>query len=509
MKTSSGQRTPVWGTPDDTARQSSLAADAQADVCVIGAGIAGLSTAYLLTRAGLSVLVLDAGAPGSGETGRTTAHLSNALDDRYYEIERLFGRDGARLAAESHTAAIDRIEAITSEEEMDCGFERLDGYLFAPPDGDTGELDRELDAARRAGLAGVERVPRAPLPYFETGPCLRFPRQGQIEPLRYLAGLARAVEKRGGRLVLGTAAVKVEGGSAPRVRTAPGAWVHAGAVVVATNAPILDELVTDLVQAAYRTYVIAARVDRGAVPKALYWDTLDPYHYVRLTSAGNDGELLVVGGEDHRTGQEDDGEDRFARLEAWARQRFPMRETAFRWSGQVLEPADGLAFIGPAPTSAPNLYIATGDSGQGMTHGTIAGLLLTDLILGRTHEWARLYCPSRPRPYGTLDFVRENAKTLVQYGDWLTPGEAGSAADIPPGEGAIVRRGLIKLAVHRDASGVLHERVAICTHLGCIVQWNSTEETWDCPCHGSRFDPKGQVLSGPAFQPLAEPDSID
>lgn len=500
MESGSGQRVSVWAAGGELIETTPLQSDARTDVCVIGAGIAGLSTAYHLARSGLSVVVLDRGPIGGGETARTTAHLSNALDDRYYKLERLFGPGGARRAAESHTAAIDRIEAIVAEERIDCGFERLNGYLFAPSGEWTDELERELQAARRAGLAGVERVARAPLSSFDTGPCLRFPRQGQFHPLRYLAGLARAIQRDGGRIFTGTAVVRAEGGSVPRVHTAAGPVVSARAVVVATNAPILDELVTDIVQAAYRTYALAARVRRGSVPKALYWDTLDPYHYVRLAEHG---ELLIAGGGDHRTGQEDDGEERFRRLEEWTRERFPIQTVCFRWSGQVLEPVDGLAFIGRAPTSAANLYMATGDSGHGLTHGTIAGLLLTDLILGRKNDWAGLYGPSWLRPGAIRDFLQENVNTVVQYGGWLTSGEVGSGEEIRPGSGAIVRRGLVKFAVYRDEAGALHERSAVCPHLGCIVSWNSTEKTWDCPCHGSRFDTVGRVLNGPAKAGLA------
>jgi glycine/D-amino acid oxidase-like deaminating enzyme/nitrite reductase/ring-hydroxylating ferredoxin subunit len=502
MRSDSGQRVPVWTAAGELPETEPLRGDARTDVCVVGAGIAGLSTAYHLVRNGLSVVVLDDGPIGGGETSRTTGHLSNALDDRYHELERLFGEDGAQRAAESHTAAIDRIEAIVAEERIDCGFERLDGYLFGPPGASADELDEELDAARRAGLTDVERVARAPLPSFDTGPCLRFPRQGQFDPMPYLAGLARAIRRAGGGIFTGTAAVRVEGGSAPRVTTATGPVVSAGAVVVATNASILDQLITDVVQAAYRTYAIGARVRRGIIPKALYWDTLDPYHYVRLAERG---ELLIAGGEDHRTGEEDDGEERLQRLEDWTRERFPLQEVRFRWSGQILEPVDSLAFIGRAPTSAANLYLATGDSGHGLTHGTIAGLLLTDLILGRKNEWADLYRPSRLRAYATRDFLQENLDTVSQYGDWLTPGEVDSEAAIRPGEGAVVRRGLVKCAVYRDESGILHELSAICPHLGCIVRWNSTERTWDCPCHGSRYDTAGRVLNGPTKTGMAGP----
>src|SRR5437763_7143239 len=219
----SGRNATVWGGDSRNApRYSSLQADASADVCVIGAGIAGLSTAYMLAREGKSVIVVDDGPVGGGETGRTTAHLSNALDDRYYNLESLFGENGARLAAESHTAAIDCIERIVADEKIECDFERLDGYLFVPPDCSKDELERELDAARRAGLRDVEWVERAPIRDFDTGRCLRFPRQAQFSPLKYLGGLARAVTRDGGRIFTGTHADEIRGGSPARVTTRGG-----------------------------------------------------------------------------------------------------------------------------------------------------------------------------------------------------------------------------------------------------------------------------------------------
>jgi len=502
MDGDSGQRTPVWTAHRELPDPGPLTTDLRVDVCVIGAGIAGLSTAYTLARQGVSVAVLDRGRVGRGETVRTTAHLASALDDRFYELERLFGRDGARLAAESHAASIDRIEEIARTEGIDCGFERLDGYLFAPPGGSQEELDDELEAARRAGLF-VERVPRAPLPHYDTGPCLRFANQAQFDPISYLEGLVRAIQSDRGRIFTRTAAVQVEGGCEARVTTEAGPVVTARAAVVATNSPILDDLIPDIQQAAYRTYAIAARIPAGSIPRALYWDTVDPYHYVRLTRDNGDGDLLLVGGEDHRTGQEDNAAERFGWLESWARERFLIQNVEHRWSGQVLEPTDGLAFLGPPPTGAANLFIATGDSGHGMTHGTLAGMILGDLVLGRDNRWASLYSPRRLRWATTGDFVRENANIVAQYVDWVTPAEVSSTDEIAPGRGALLRRGLTKMAVYRDESGELHERSAICPHLGCIVAWNPAERTWDCPCHGSRFDPQGRVLNGPTKRGLS------
>lgn len=494
---SSGSTTSIWMTTAEIPHREALAGNLTTDVCVVGAGIAGLTTAYLLTEEGRSVVVLDDGAIASGETSRTTAHLVNALDDRYFEIENMHGEKGARLAAASHTAAIDRIEAIVAKEKIDCDFERLDGYLFVPPGESTELLDKELEAAHRAGLTGVERVERAPLERFNTGTCLRFPRQAQFHPLKYLEALSQAIEKKGGRIFNNSHAQTFEDGAPARVTTDKGQVVSAGAIVVATNTPVNDWVTIHTKQAAYRTYVIGMRVPKGSVVKALYWDTPDPYHYIRLQEAAGQ-EVLIVGGEDHKTGQADDMEERYDRLEAWTRERFPMAtEVDFRWSGQVMEPVDGLAFIGRNPGDK-NIYVVTGDSGNGMTHGTIAGILLTDLILGRANEWETVYDPSRISLRAIPQFAKENLNVAAQYGDYATAGDVEGVREIAPGAGAIIREGFKKVASYRDPQGQLHRCTAICPHLGCIVAWNTTESTWDCPCHGSRFDPYGKVLNGPA-----------
>jgi glycine/D-amino acid oxidase-like deaminating enzyme/nitrite reductase/ring-hydroxylating ferredoxin subunit len=480
----------------------------RADVCIIGAGIAGMSTAYLLAREGRSVAVVDDGPMGGGETCHTTAHLTNAIDDRYFEIERLHGEVGLRIAAESQTMAIDRIEAIVRDEKIKCNFERLDGYLFLREDDKREVLQRELEAAHKAGLLDVELLPRVPLKDFDFGPCLRFPRQGQFHPLRYLSGLAAAIQERGGRIFSRSHARFIKGGHPCQVEMQNGAEVNSDAIVVATNTPVNDWVVLHTKQAPYRTYVIGARIPRGSVPKALYWDTGSPYHYIRIAederpsehSKSDSGrEILIIGGEDHKTGQADDADARYARLESWARKRFPViEEVEFRWSGQVTEPVDGVAFIGKNPMDEENVYVATGDSGQGMTHGTIAGILLTDLIAGRENRWAGLYDPARKSLRSLKEFAGENLNVAGQYVDWVTGGDVDSVDQIAPDSGAVIRRGMHKVAIYRDPDGVLHEFSARCVHLGCVVAWNSAEKTWDCPCHGSRFDSNGRVVNGPA-----------
>jgi len=263
-------------------------------------------------------------------------------------------------------------------------------------------------------------------------------------------------------------------------------------------------------QAAFRTYVIGARVPKGSVPHGLYWDTPNPYHYIRIQTAEDksghdlDYDVLIVDGEDHKTGQAVDTDERFVRLEAWTRERFPMVERVdYRWSGQVIEPVDYMAYIGKNPGGDEHIWIATGDSGNGMTHGTIAGIVLNELVQGRKHQWSRLYDPSRVRLRATPEYAKENFNVVEQYKDWFTGSDTSDVAAIKPGEGAVIGRGRGKIAVYRDERGEIHRLSAVCTHLYCIVRWNDTERTWDCPCHGSRLDPYGNVVNGPAIVGLS------
>ncbi|HJT79755.1 MAG TPA: FAD-dependent oxidoreductase [Chthoniobacterales bacterium] len=485
------------------------------DVCVIGAGIAGVTTAYLLAREGKDVVLIDDGPVGGGMTGRTTAHLVNALDDRYYDIEKMLGEQCSRLTAESHSAAINLVDRIVTEEKIDCEFRRLDGYLFIPPGGSVTQLKEELEAAHRAGLLEVERVDTLPFGNLNTAGILRFPRQAEFHPLHYLNGLAQRIIDRGVRIFTDTRAVKVQDGEQVEVQTGSGFNIVAKAAVVATNTPINDRLVIHSKQAPYATYVVAMRVSREVKRHALLWDTAQtaeeekqqigpvPYHYVRFAS-DDKGYVLIVGGEDHKTGQADDCDKRFAKVERWTRDHFPfVTEVTDRWSGQVMEPVDGVAYIGRNPGDK-NVYIVTGDSGNGMTHGTLAGILISDLINNRYNAWADLYAPDRKtlKPVVVADYVAENANVAAQMRDYVTSGDEPSEDNIAKGQGAILRQGIGKIAAYRDQDGTLHKFSAVCPHLKCIVRWDSCEKTWDCPCHGSRFDALGHVLNGPSISDL-------
>jgi glycine/D-amino acid oxidase-like deaminating enzyme/nitrite reductase/ring-hydroxylating ferredoxin subunit len=491
----------IWEATVELPESRPLTANLECDVCIVGAGIAGLTTAYLLARAGKQVVLLDDGPLASGMTHVTTAHLSNVIDDRFVNMLRWHGKEKSRLAAQSHAAAIDFIEQISDELQIDCDFRRIDGYLFsAGPESDV-DLGDELEAARDAGVV-VERVPRAPLPDFDTGSCLRFPNQARFHPFKYLDGVATAFKRSGGKVFTNSHVDKIVSGEVARVEVGDHA-ILAKAVVVATNSPINDLLALHTKQAPYMTYVIGVRVPKKSITDALYWDTLDAYHYVRLQPLDEGSDLLIVGGEDHKSGQADDPDERHQRLVDWTRERFPFGEVEFTWGGQFMETIDGLAFIGHNPFDRENAYVVTGDSGMGMTHGTIAGMLLADLILGRENPWAELYDPARKTLAAAGPFVKENLNVAAQYLEWVTPGEVKSVDEIAAGSGAVIRRGMTKIAACRDENGNVTELSAVCPHLKCVVHWNQAERSWDCPCHGSRFHADGEVVNGPANRNLS------
>src|ERR1700741_3917146 len=256
MHSDSGHTTSVWMGTTEVPQFQPLTQDLRTNVCVIGAGIAGMTTAYLLARAGRAVVVIDDGPIGGGETSRTTAHLTAALDDRYYNIERLHGEEGARIAAESHMSAIHRIESIASMEDIDCEFERVEGYLFLGGKETRKDLERELDATHRAGLTDTQLVDRIPFSFWDSGPALRFPRPATVPPAKYLKGLARAIPRDAGRIYTGVHAKKIEDGEPGKITTTGGHVISADNIVVCTNTPVNDWLIIHSKQSAYRTYVI-------------------------------------------------------------------------------------------------------------------------------------------------------------------------------------------------------------------------------------------------------------
>lgn len=474
-----------------------------ADVAVIGSGIAGMSVAYELAKAGKKVVVLDRGAIGKGMTARTTAHLTAQCDDGFDLLIKRRGEEAARLWYESQAAAIDTIENNIDALDIGCDFRRLDGHLFHAPGTDEGILDREYEATRKVGME-VHREKGVPLVGQSGTSSLRYPQQATFHPLKYLAGLAAAIRKEGGRFYADTTVTEVtEDRDEVVISTTSGQRVRASHAVVATNAPINDRYALHSKMAPYRSYAMAFLLPKGALPDGLYWDTLEDYHYVRL-QPGSRNDLLIVGGADHKTGAADDADARFLALEAWMRNLLPdLGKEKYRWSGQLLDTIDYCGFIGLNPGSK-RTFVSTGDSGQGITHGAVAGLLISGLILEGQSAWADVYDPSRKPLKGIGTFLAENLTAVKNFAEYVAPGEKSSWDELRPGEGAIVRKGLSKVAAYRDESGKLFLRSAACPHLGCHVHWNSFERCWDCPCHGSQFAPDGTALNGPAFSPLAE-----
>ena len=476
-----------------------LKANSHVDVAIVGAGITGLTAALLLKNAGRSVAVIEADRVASGVSGHTTAHLTEALDLSYVAMIRDFGEDGARLAAQSGRAALAQIKRIVKEQGIECGFSTLPAYQYTEDPEMVEALEAEREAAARLGV-DLSRTAALPLPFKVEG-ALRFGGQAQFHPVRYLRALLDLVQGGGSHVYEGCRVVDIEDDVPCRVTTESGT-VTANDVIVATHAPF-GNLVLQTKVASYRSYVLALRLHAGAKPLAgLFWDTEEPYHYLRSETTSEDS-LLIVGGEDHKAGQDEDTLDRFEALLEFASSRFKVASIANRWSAQVIEPVDGLPLIG-RDLLAKHVHVATGYSGTGMTLGTLAAMINTDLILGRENPYQALYDPSRFKPVASIvDFVKENIDFPVRMlKDRLMGAEAGSLAEVAKGEGKIVDLAGEKTAVYRDDHGLLHAVSATCTHLGCLVAFNRAETTWDCPCHGSRFDKDGKVLNGPARDPL-------
>ncbi len=487
----------LWSATASAPTFPPLMAATEVDVVVVGGGITGLTAAYLLAQAGKRVALVEARRIGSGVSHRSTTHLTEAVDTRYFEIESDFGKEGAKLVAESSRAAIEKVAGIVNALSVPCDFRRRPGFLYTERDEEIEMLDKELEAAKRAGLS-LERLGMAPLP-FPTKLALRFEDQAQMHIQRYLDQVALGAQAAGARIYEESRVIAVEDGEPCIVHLEHGPKVRARHVFVATHKP-LNRVFLQTKVAAYRSYVLA--YPGVTIPDGLFWDTDDPYHY--FSSFSVDGTpYLVVGGEDHKTGSTTQTAACFDGLDAWTKKRMAVAAPAFRWSAQVEEPVDGLPFIGKNSLSE-YVYVATGFSGNGTTFGTIAAMIVTDLIFGRRNPWADLYAATRIKPVSSAAaYLAENIDFPMHLvSDHVAPPEAKTLDDIRPGEGKTVRVKGERLAVYRDPQGSLHAVSSVCTHLGCVVKFNTAEKTWDCPCHGSRFGVDGTVLDGPAARPL-------
>ncbi|AFZ73521.1 FAD-dependent oxidoreductase [Natronobacterium gregoryi] len=484
-------------TGDDDRSVRTLEGTESVDVAVIGAGIAGLSTAIELRERDLTVAVLERDRIAAGVTGKTTAKLTSQHGLLYAHLRAEFGRRAASQYATAQEEAIDVVEDRIDELEIDCSFERVPSYLYSDtPD----EVERETDAAQAAGIDAsyVTSVP----PFERAQAAVRFDDQAWFHPRRYLLGIADELRDDDGAAVYEhTRVTDVEPGSPCRLEM-PGGEVTAEQIVLATGFPILDRAGYFARLHPKRSYVLGLRLE-GQPPEGMYYRSGDSYRSVR-THRDDDGDLLLVGGENHKTGQGGSTTDRYRRLLRWARERFPVESVAYRWSTQDYVPADKVPFVGRVGPGAENTYVATGFRGWGMTNGVAAGRLLAGLLAGEQPPARTLFDPLRFTPKSSFaSAVTENADAASQFAtDWartlLTPG----LTSLEPGEGTVLRKGTRPIACSRAADGKLHVTSAVCTHMACLVEWNDAERSWDCPCHGSRFSPDGDVLEGPATDDL-------
>jgi glycine/D-amino acid oxidase-like deaminating enzyme/nitrite reductase/ring-hydroxylating ferredoxin subunit len=500
----------IWSDLAGMPAYPALDHDIDVDIAVVGAGITGLTAATLLSRAGRDVALLEAQPFGhQGTTHRTTAHLTTMLDQSHKALERRFGREGLQHAFDCSRQAIDLIERMSREFAIDCDFARVPGWFYCEQATDMPAIEEDFAIDRQYGLEVVLETPALP---FAVAGGMRVENQAQFHPMKYLTGLARNLDSSGCGIWCDTVITNIDKGKdRHELRTASGHRVRAAHVVLATHSPAGVWLTLHTRLVPYRSYVLVARIAES-LPAGLYWDTGWPftsreqaYHYIRRFSS-DDGHTIVIGGEDHKTGHERETQVHFEALEQFARARFTVEEITHHWSAEWFEPADGLPYIGTLPGN-DRLYVATGYSGTGMTYGTAAAMLISDLILERNNPWTTTFTPARLKPIASAPAIAQEAvSTIKGLADRFIRVRKQELSSIPPGEGRVISYDGKSIAVHRDETGALHACSATCPHMGCIVQWNAAEHTWDCPCHGSIFDAMGEVLSGPATTALKPED---
>ena len=476
-----------------------LEGQAEADVAVIGAGIVGLTCAALLAAAGRDVLVIEGDRIAAGVSGNTTAKLTAGHGLVYSRLEDDFDSEAARTYAESQSAAVGLVRRLCAELSIECDLETAANFVFSESAEELAKLEQEVAAAKRAGLPATFET-AVELPFAVAG-AVRLADQAQFHVRRYLLALAAQVTANGGRIAESSRVTEITGDGPHTVSTNDGE-VAAGTVVVATHYPIVEQGFFATRIHPRRSYVVAAPLRADSHVPGMFINIGSPTRSLRTAPLPDGRRLLLVGGEGHRVGQEADTEARYRALEAFMQEHFDVDETMYCWSTQDTFTLDGLPFIGRI-AETPHLFVATGFGGWGMTNGTVAAMVISDLIQGVENSWAPLYELGRRSLVASAGrFLTENTNVAMQQVTRPLQARSGSLDDIEPGEGAVISSGREHIAVFRNPEGAVTALSATCTHMGCLVSWNGAERTWDCPCHGSRFALDGKVLHGPATQNL-------
>ncbi|HVL05069.1 MAG TPA: FAD-dependent oxidoreductase [Acidimicrobiales bacterium] len=493
----------LWVGTSAVTRFHELHGDLSADVVVVGAGIAGLTTAALLKADGARVVVIEAGRVASGVTGYTTAKLTVLHGLVFDDLAQAFGDEAARKYADANLAGMATVADLAARHQLDCELERRPAYTYTTDPEMAEKVRAEVGAAQRLGL-DAQFTTDTDLPYPVEG-AIRLADQAQFHPRKFCIGLARAVDGAGCAVYEGTRALSVdEQDGSCTVETDHGT-VTAGFVVQATHLPFSDSGGFFARAHPVRSYALSARLD-GPVPQGMYLSVDTPSRSVRSAHMG-DEEVVILGGESHKVGQDPDTRERYAALESWARAEFPVRSVDYRWSAQDFVPVDHVPFVGPVSPASERVLVATGFKKWGMSNGSAAGVMLADRIAGRQNPFADFFDTNRANPRQSIkELVKENANVVKRFVSDRLQTETRSVADLAPGEAAVLVEGTERVAVYRDEAGAVHAVSPVCTHMGCTVTWNTAETTWDCPCHGSRFTCDGAVIQGPAVKDLERKD---
>ena len=496
-----GALTSLWQhkIPEYVTRNSTFNHDVF-DVLIVGGGITGITTALQLQKAGKKCIMAEAHTIGFGTSGGTTAHLNTFMDNPYSTIEKDFGEENAQLVATAAREALELVKSNIKEYNIDCEYRELPGYLYSQDQKQTKELDEIYEASKKAGceIRFEDNIP-VPVDFIKA---VVYERQAQFHPSKYIYALAKAFEKAGGVLVQGCRITGVDKKDDHLEIESFQGKIHARQLIYATHIPPGVNLL-HFRCAPYRSYAMAVKLKDGKYPDGLAYDMYDPYHYYR-TQESEGQKYLVAGGEDHKTAHQENTEECFRRLEAYLRKYFDIEEVSFKWSSQFFEPADGLPYIGHLPHNPDTVFVATGFGGNGMTYGHVSAIVLTDIIVKGESRYQKLFNPNRIKPVaGFESFVKESADVVAKFiGDRINKVKIKELSEIAPGEAKVVKYEGDSIALYKDEKGGLHAVNPACTHVNCIVGWNTAEQTWDCPCHGSRFSMDGEVLTAPARKDL-------